>query len=423
MKSNPEIGNLLARRLFGAIGVLVLVGLTFVAARSGVAALFIASAEQSDNIHLADKALNLSPHDPDAHLLRAQLLESQNDLKSAIAEYELAAQLRPEDYVLWIVLARARELNDDREGALAAARNAVSLAPFYAQGHWQLGNLLVRAGEISEGFNELRLATQSNPGFLPPTIDLAAQLSRGDTELVRQLIQPQTPQAFTALITHFRRRGEFDEAMAILEAAGKDSLTERERGELITELIRAKRFKEAFKLWCDDKGLSIAAREGVIDNAGFEEEASLQEPGFGWRVDGATSTISRTLDAANPRQGSSSLRIDFDGPADPGVPIISQLVKTEHRTNYQLSFSFRSEELVSGGLPRLLVIDERTNNLLAQTESLPRNSNGWKDVTIDFVSGDGDAAARLMLKRESCPQPACPIFGRLWLDSFVLRKR
>src|SRR2546423_3332867 len=281
MKSNQETGNLLARRLLGAIAVLVLVALIFVAARSGIAALFSASAEQSNDIHFADKALNLSPRDPDAHLLRAQLLESQNELKSAIAEYQLAAQLRPEDYVLWIVLARARELNDDRRGALVAARNAVSLAPFYAQGHWQLGNLLVRSGEISEGFNELRLATRSNSGFLPPTIDLAAQLSRGDTELVRQLIQPQTPQAFAALVAHFRRRGEIDEAMALLEAGGKGSLTESERGELITELIRANRFKEAFNLWCDGKGAAIAEREGVIDNAGFEQEASLQEPGFG----------------------------------------------------------------------------------------------------------------------------------------------
>lgn len=397
--------------------------LASIAARLGLGALLIASAERSGEVTSADAAIKFSSGDPEEHLLRGEILETQADLVSAMGEYEQAVRLRPDDYVLWITLARGRELNGDRQAALAAARKAVSLAPFYAQPHWQLGNLLVRAGAIEEGFNELHAATTSNSAFRSATIDLAWQLSGGDPKFVERVTEPKSAESFTAVADYFRRHGEIDEALVMLQAAGNDQSTDQVRRRFISDLIAAKNFTKAFGLWRSAKAKPVAEQGAMVDDGGFESEADLQEPGFGWRAENTATTLIRTLDATNPRAGSSSLKIEFNGNSEPTLPIISQLVKTDAQTRYQLRFSFRSEDLVSGGLPKLLLIDEQSNGVKAQTAPLPKDSNGWQDVTLDFVSGPPDSAIKIALQRESCTKMPCPIFGRLWLDGFSLQTR
>src|SRR5205807_2254314 len=124
------------------------------------------------------------------------------------------------DYVLWLCLARASELNGDGAAAAAAARKAVPLAPFYAQPHWQLGNILVRAGQRDEAFKELSLAGASNPALLPSIIDLAWQMSNGDSQSVVRTINPQTPESSRVLAEYLRKRGAVAAAIAMFRVAG-----------------------------------------------------------------------------------------------------------------------------------------------------------------------------------------------------------
>ena len=89
-------------------------------------------------------------------------------------------------------------------GAIAAATEAVSRAPFYAQPHWQLGNLLIRAGHHDAGFSELRLAAESDPELLTAVIDLAWHLAGDKPESVLRAIQPHSPEEYKALAEYFQ---------------------------------------------------------------------------------------------------------------------------------------------------------------------------------------------------------------------------
>ena len=94
-------------RMAVAVALLViLVLLTWNVARSGYASLLTTYAAQTSQISLADSAVRLGAADPDAHHVRATILESI-DLPGAIAEHYQAASTRPDDYVLWLSLARA----------------------------------------------------------------------------------------------------------------------------------------------------------------------------------------------------------------------------------------------------------------------------------------------------------------------------
>lgn len=395
--------------------------LAWTAGREGLGSFLTARAAQSDLMASADRAVELSPGSPDAHLVRGALFEANNDLLAAISEYQIATVLRPDDYVVWLSLARARELVGDSPGAIAAARAAVPLAPYYAQPHWQLGNILVRSGQRDEGFKELSLAGESNPTLLPAIIDLVWQVSRGDAQSVIRAIHPQRAESYLALAQYLRKKNVIDSALAMYMAAG--NVAEEDRRAYVAELIAGGHFREAYSLWSFGRSNMPREAVGLIIDSGFEQEGNLDDSGFGWRSDNKALSLARSLDTENPKEGRSSLRIDFKGDSDPTVAIISQYVLVDPGTNYELCFSVRSQDLVSGGLPGVLVANALTNSAIGEVSPLPRSTNGWNDLTINFVSGERDAAIQIALQRAPCGTSICPIFGHLWLDNFSLRKR
>src|SRR5439155_15177905 len=126
--------------------------------------------------------------------------------------------------------------------------------------HYNLGNILLRAGQKDEAFRELRLAGASNPTLLPGIIDLAWRVYGGNTQYVEQAIAPETPQAYEAVAQYFRAHKAIEVAIAMYVAAG--SSAEDDRRSFLAELITAKRFNEAATLWAI--GRQAGAAPGVM---------------------------------------------------------------------------------------------------------------------------------------------------------------
>jgi Tfp pilus assembly protein PilF len=409
-------------RLTGICLLILFLLLIWFSTRAGFASLLYTYAATSNQLAPANAAVSLSAGDPEAHYFRGAILEAGGDLTAAIAEYNEAIVHRPDDYALWLSLARAQELNGQALMAIASARQATQLAPYYAQPHWQLGNLLVRAGRVEEGFGELRLAGASNPRLLPPIIDLAWQLSQGNVQFVIQAVEPGSAAAYEAVAEYFKRRGQVAGAIATLRSAG--SIAEEYRGRYVDELLKAKQFTDAYAVW--SIGRSPANESDAVSptmrNPGFEQERRLDEPGFEWRAGSKAQTITLSLEPANPQEGRSSLRVEFNGDSDPATPIISQLVLVEPNSRYRLHFATRTENIVSGGLPRVVVVDAGNQEILGQTNAFPKAVNNWQYYSIDFNSKATTSAILISLQRERCSESPCPIFGRLWLDNFSLNK-
>jgi hypothetical protein len=395
----------------------ILLLLTWNTARAGLGSLLSTYATQNSQIVPANTAVTLSAGSPDAHYVRAAILEA-SDLVGAIAEYRQATLARPDDYVLWLSLARACELNGDTAAAIAAARQAVPLAPYYSEPHYQLGNILLRAGQRDEAFKELRLAGGSNPTLMPGIIDLAWRVSGGDVQFVTRAMAPGTPQAYQALGQYFRQRKEVGAAIAMYAGAG--NAVEADRKSYVRDLIAAKRFKDAANLWA--VGHQPGAAPGLMIDPAFEQERDLDEPGFGWHLGEKRQGFRLSLDTNDPREGRSSLKVEFSGDSDPSSPVISQLVLIEPGAHYQLRFAVRSESIVSGGPPLLAVMDPDDNKILSRSDQFPRATDGWREYTIDFDSGPSASAVEISLQRQPCDKSPCPIFGRLWLDRFSLQK-
>jgi tetratricopeptide (TPR) repeat protein len=413
-----SLWSLVLRRAGLAALLLLFPFLIWYAGRTGFASLLSSYAASVNQIEPANAAVRVDSNDPEPHLVRGAILEAAEDLPGAISEYLAAVRLRPDDYALWLSLARAQELAGDLSDAVSSARKAIPLAPAYAQPQWQLGNLLIRSGQRDEGFKELRSAGTSDPKLLPGIIELAWQLSDGDVQFVKQAIQPQTSYAYQAVAESFRKHDRIEDAVSMFGGTGADARLAREQ--YLTELISRKQFIAAYSLQFQGTPGGTNGGSGLIIDPGFEQESDLEGEGFGWRTQNQAPSLSRSLDTSNPLEGHSSLSIEFKGASDPAPNIVSQLVLVEPRTRYQLQFAARTERIVSGALPTITVTDAGKSVVLASVV-LQQQSNGWQHYEIGFVSAEGTTAVQISLHREPCRTPPCPIFGRMWLDDFSLK--
>lgn len=406
-----------------AIWVIGRAGLSRLLSEYVVRSSLLPSENLANAVVLADEAALLAPSDPAAHRARAIALIDAGQLDEAIREYERAIALRPGHYSLWVELGRARDQAEDEQGALAAFTEAARLAPYYAQPHWQLGNVLFRMGRREEAFAELRRAALSDLTLLPAAIDLAWAAYDGDARAIERAFQPQTPQWHLALARFFAKHGRPDEAVEQFRVAGK--ISEAERRAFLLDLLAARQFKDAYEVWSGGLETRNATRPGGIaslTDGSFESGIKFDDPGFGWQLTRDVAAFRYSLDTAEPKEGAHSLRIDFNGDYNPASPVISQLMLVEPGARYRLHFASRAEGLVTGGLPVIVVSDASSNNgrSLGESSPLPQGTSGWQDQAIEFAAGDQTSAVLISLVRQSCGSGPCPIFGRIWLDQFSI---
>lgn len=403
-----------------AIGLLCLWGM-WNAGRAGVARLF---SRYQGWPALTNKGANLSPSDPEVRFGYGVALWRAGQHDEAVKQFEWASALRPRHYHLWLELGRMRSQAGDQQGALAAFREAVRRAPYYAQPRWQLGNVLLSMKRRDEAFAELRRAAASDPNLLPSVIDLAWDAYGEDARAVKQAVQPQTTATHLALARFFANQGETIEAANLFRAAG--DAADQDRHTLLKELVDAKRFSESYTLWASGRDDSNGTRQsglGTVTDGGFETEIDADEPGFGWQLARDVATVRFSRDNNEPGSGTHSLRVDWNGASHPWTSVVSQLVLVEPKVRYRLSFMARTEKVVTGGLPVVTVIDaNRDGHTLAQTEPLSSDTSGWQKHTVELVTSDETHAVRIIIQRQSCPSEPCPIFGRVWFDAFSLQK-
>lgn len=385
----------------------------------GISRLLTRSALSLHNLAAAQAATSMTPADPQAHRANAALLSQFDQPAESIVALEQGIALRPRDYSLWLALGMLRDRMGDTKGALEALDQAVERAPFYAHPRWQRGNVLLRAGQYEAAFADLNLAAQSNPELIHNLIDLAWGMTRADPQLTEQLLDIRTDKARLTFARFLAARGRALESMRQLNAAGK--VDEKERRELIRQLLENRAFAEAYNVWSGaDASLNIAGSTGLHDG-GFEASLSTNESGFGWRVTD-TRSVGFSIDPNEPHSGARSLQMDFAGDS-PSHALLSQLVIVKPSTQYRIHFSARSHDIVTGARPLVSVTDAGENGPeLAQSTPLDKGTSHWRPFSIEFTTGTATKAVTVAVKREACPSAPCPIFGSINLDSFSIEQ-
>ena len=381
------------------------------AARIGFSRLLSRYAVSANSLPAADQAIQLTPADPDAHRARAIVLNRLQRPADAEASLETAATLRPGHASLWLALGHTREDLGDNDGARAALNEAVRSAPYYGQTRWQRGNLLLRMGRYDEAFADLRQAASSDKKLLPNLIDLAWGLSGGDAERTKQLIQTSDDHSRLAFAHFLARKGKGRETLDQLRLLN-GPLSVENKLELVRLLVASARPREAFRLL---KGSDTS--EGFVNGA-FEDPLVFENCCFRWVISQDQAKANFALDVSEKFGGEKSLQIAFNGEWNPGAALLSQTIVLgpgKHRIN----FAVKTKDLVTGGAPRIVVINSTNNQTLAKSEPFPQTTGEWSSLGVEFVM-QATEAVDVRLVRDDCTSSPCPIFGVVWLDEFYV---
>jgi Flp pilus assembly protein TadD len=379
-------------------------------------------ARVNDPSAAADRAVALMPGDADAHSARGDVLQSIGDYSQALNEYAVAVQLRPRDYFLWLLLGIMRDQNHDQEGALRALRQSVVLAPDYAAPRWQLGNVLLRIGQLDQAFTELRQAANSNPTLWPNVIDLAWGVYGHDAGVVTSVLLPETDTARMALALFFARHNQGSAALEQFRSTRTPPGSSA--GSLLDALLNARAFTEGYEVWARMNGLPLTSANGVHDG-GFEEAIILGQSGFGWQITPDVPNVAMSFDEGEHQNGKRSLRIDFRGNSNPTSPLLTQLLLVKPLTRYHVGLFALSKEFVSAADPVITLTDasDPKSTVLAQSPPLRSDPKVWREFAIDFTTNADTHAITINVTRQSCADDPCPAFGTLWLDSVSMESR
>jgi hypothetical protein len=102
--------------------------------------------------------------------------------------------------------------------------------------------------------------------------------------------------------------------------------------------------------------------------------------------------------------------------------MISQLIVVGPSKRYKINFASRSQDLVTGGLPFLMVSDASDWKLLVRSAALPMGTSNWQTFSVEFTTTPTTNAVMVSVLREACSTSPCPIFGSVSLDSFSLEQ-
>jgi len=393
-------------------------GVAFIlAVRTGLARLYSEYGSLSGNVSAFELAFQNSMSDPFAHEARGLVLSEQGDYCEAVKSFEMAVKLRPKDYYLWLELAQAREDADDVFSARKDYERAIELAPYYAKPHWQFGNYLLRLGEIENAFKEMRVAAASDPTLFSSLTDMAWGVAQEDVAKAINLTQPQNNSEKLHLAKFLAAHQQTETALHLYRSVSSN-ISNDERKSLVKELMVQKEYEAAYEVWF---GKTFDAP--LVSNKSFEQGFDNQEEGFGWRAINWNPAVSFSFDTSKPNDGARSLRVEFKGELSPDAPVLKQIVAVNPDTRYQMVFVSRSQELVSAGGPVISVSDGNDEKkVLATSTQLQMQDKDWKAQTLTFKTDTQTRAVIIALYRQRCSVQPCPIVGRLWLDSFSLRR-
>jgi tetratricopeptide (TPR) repeat protein len=361
-----------------------------------------------------------------ARLAEAEMMESDQDLATAVLLAQRAANISPWDYRNRLLLATAKEAAGDRAAAEDALQEALNLAPNYADVHWRFANILLRAGKLAKSVPEFRIAASLNPRLLLSTHDLLWRVTGGNQAVV-QAVTPRDTTSRLLLAQFLLKQSRASDAITVFAGIDRTSLIDLpESASFIDALIAAGNIDEARGLWI---GLvsGLYAQPGrplpAIWNGSFESDISRSLGQFDWMITRNDYAVP-TIDQNTSHTGSRSLRIDFNGRDTTKLDgQVKQIIQVRQGARYMLECFAKTERLETPEGPRIVVAESTSATEIATSPPLAVGSTDWRRVAFEFTAPAGGRAVMITIKRIPRYSYDDPTRGTVWFDDFVLSEQ
>ena len=378
----------------------------------------------------AHMAARMAPNDPLTHWRIAQVAQKTLPLDQqagAIAEYEKAVSLSPNDYRFWMTLGTAQEQAGNPAQAELALKRAVALAPNYAYPRWYLGNLYLRNARYDEAFAELRLAAQADVELLPQLFNLVWEIYNEDPEALKNAVGP-TAGARANFALYLIGRKRVDEGLRLWNGlSSEERRVNKDAGEkMIANLIMELRYHDALAVWNDIMTDKLQMKIDQIFDGSFEEPvAYAPDTIFGWQVKGAPQ-MHIGIDPNKSHSGARSLRLVFQVRTNIQELNASQLFTVQPNKEYDFECYVATDKVETGSGPQIQILDANTGEVLGTSAMAPTGTSDWNRIGFSFRTSNKTQGLMLKIVRHTCSTeetPICPIFGSVWYDDFTLKRR
>lgn len=367
--------------------------------------------------NLARSALDFAPRDPLANWL---FVSAENNPPSKNT-LETVVKLAPYDYRWWIEFGREREQASAPDAAEKAFQKAVALAPEYTFPRWQLGNFYLRQNRADDAFRELTRAAQSNSLYREQVFSIAWEYFEQDTAKLEQ-IAGRAPEMRADLAKYYAAKNRAEDSLRVWNLLSDEE--KRANTEAARVIARALYDKQMFKTAIEfvrQLEIEPEAKDESVQNGGFERPiGNYKDVYFDWRIMPAE-RLEIKIDPTQKREGARSLRLSFNGYAQPAIFNVLQNVTIEPRARYRLSFWTKTENLKTGGAPVLEIYNNADGKTIASSAPIPVGTNDWQQLKVEFAAPENVEAVGLRTARVYCGEN-CPIVGAFWYDDFRLEK-
>lgn len=339
-----------------------------------------------------------------------------------------AVYLSPWSYQARRLLATAQELNGKQEEAEGSLREAVKLAPNHAGLNWELANLLLRRGKLSESFAPFRLAARSRTDLLPPAIETIWRFPDGGLDALKSFAGDDA-EAMLAVVKFLTEQNLVAEAGAVFNSIDNQAKARSpQTPELISAMMRAGQFDLARTAWVKLMTASqpeappgVPETGALIWDGGFEMDAVEGLNQFNWMIN-PDKFAWISIDREVARTGGRSLKVAFSGLDTTTLSDqVQQKIVLRPGAGYNLECYAKAQDLITPEGPRVAVVGQ--SGLIGASSPVAPGSSDWQRLTIRFVAPANSAVATLAILRTPRFSYDDPTRGTIWFDDFTLVER
>ena len=418
-----RLSDSFSRALVVAAALLMGLWLSFFGIRSAIAQHY----SEGDTEKQLESAVHWEPSNPAYWYLLGRFEQynlEQPDTPLAEESYKKAIALHPHSTDAWLELGLAYELDGKGEDAREAYLQAKKSYPTSADVSWRYGNFLLRQGKQSDAYAELRRAIEADPRRAATIFSRAYRANPNIDEILAQLL-PANQSVYLEVVNE----ASAEKQLSVAKTVWSRLLTLHPGSAILnvdaflSALLQDGEYAEARRVWDQQVATMnlpplLQPQGSVVWDPSFE--SGVFGPAFSWMFEPIVQGVIISVDKAEKRSGSQSLRLSFDGKHNPNLEAACTLAVVEPRTAYRFTGWVKTKDLTTmHGVGFRIHSYGSAEAPVVNTNQIYGN-NPFTLIEQPWTAGPDIHRVKICVTREPSDDPSVRISGTAWVDDVNL---
>lgn len=380
---------------------------------------------QSINEESILSAVSYEPGNATYHYILGRFYHSQDNgssLNKAVRSYRDSLRSSPLQGGCWLDLAKAYQASGATRDAGYAIERATKLLPSNPSVRWEAGVFFLINGALEQAVENLRAFILLSPDRQEEVYDLAWKIPL-DSRYVLENLVPEEYHNYKRYLLYLISAGRAGESGDVWRKIRGLPVEPEVVVRYLDFLLSGHLYEDGERIWQEYLASTNSGRQsdesGMPRNGSFEYE--ILNGGFDWKIQEAQG-VDVFIDRDIHMLGDRSLGVTFDGTANPGTVIASQLVRVLPKTDYILRANIKSDSLTTtNGV--FLAVEGHDCSVISERSEMITGTVFWREVSLKFHVPPECSAVRIKIQRDKSQKLDNKISGNIWIDGITLVQR